>query len=73
LIDGPTTGVTRQAISFKRATLTPIVLENIPRGVGSASLAKLIKAQDLSGKFEKTAWAKKVIYSPSKRRFSVYG
>jgi large subunit ribosomal protein L14e len=60
LVDGPTTGVKRQAISFKRATLTPLVLEGIPRGVGSASLTKLVEAQDIAGKFAQTAWAKKV-------------
>ena len=65
MVDGPTTGVKRQAISFKRATLTPLVFESIPRGVGTASLAKMINAQDLAGKFEKTAWAKKVVYVDS--------
>jgi large subunit ribosomal protein L14e len=60
LVDGPTTGVERQAVSLKRATLTPILLEKIPRGIKSMSLAKKVQAQDLAGKWNKTAWAKKM-------------
>ncbi len=50
----------RQAISFKRATLTPIKLEKVPRAIGSASLKKLLEKQDLTGLFAKTSWAKKI-------------
>jgi large subunit ribosomal protein L14e len=59
VVDGPSTGVKRQAVSFKRASLTPIVL-NIPRGVGSTALLKKIKDQDLEGKWNKTSWARKI-------------
>jgi large subunit ribosomal protein L14e len=59
LVDGPTTGVKRQVVSFKRASLTPIVLA-IPRGVGSAALSKKVVDQDLQGKWNKTSWAKKI-------------
>jgi large subunit ribosomal protein L14e len=55
LVDGPTTGVTRQSISFKRATLTDIVLK-VPRGVGTHALKKLIDAQDLTAQWKKTSW-----------------
>ena len=50
----------RQAISFKRATLTPIIL-SIPRSIGSKALAEAITKQDLTGKWAKTAWAKKLV------------
>ena len=59
LVDGPTTGVKRQSVSFKRCTLTPIVL-TIPRSIGSKALAKKVTDQDLVGKWNKTAWAKKI-------------
>ena len=59
LVDGPSTGVSRQAVSFKRASLTPITL-NIPRGIGSVALLKKVKDQDLDGKWNKTSWAKKI-------------
>ena len=60
LIDGPTTGVARQAIAFKRVTLTDIKLENVPRGVGSEGLKKIIEKQGLEELWKKTSWAKKI-------------
>ncbi|KAJ3291359.1 hypothetical protein HK104_006154 [Borealophlyctis nickersoniae] len=59
MVDGPTTGVPRQAISFKRATLTDLAIK-IPRTIGSVALAKAIEKQDLAGQWKKTAWAKKM-------------
>ena len=59
LVEGPSTDVKRQAVSFKRASLTPIIL-NIPRGIGSAALLKKVTDQDLLGKWGKTSWAKKI-------------
>ena len=35
LVEGPTTGVERQSINFKRCNLTDIVLNKIPRGYHS--------------------------------------
>ena len=59
LVDGPTTGVPRHSVSFKRATLTPISL-SIPRGIGSKALTAKVTKQDLQGLWAKTAWAKKM-------------
>jgi large subunit ribosomal protein L14e len=59
LTEGPTTGVARQPISFKRATLTDIVL-TIPRSVGTSALKKMIIKQDLLAKWNATSWAKKI-------------
>ncbi|KAJ3321032.1 60S ribosomal protein L14 [Boothiomyces sp. JEL0866] len=58
LVEGPE--VKRQAISFKRATLTAIKLEKIPRAIGSKALLAAIEKQDLNGLWAKTSWAKKV-------------
>ncbi|KAL3899955.1 MAG: hypothetical protein SGCHY_001676 [Lobulomycetales sp.] len=59
LVDGPTTGVSRQAVSFKRCALTSIVV-SIPRTIKSASLKKAIEKQDLQGLWKATGWAKKL-------------
>ncbi|KAJ3056690.1 60S ribosomal protein L14 [Rhizophlyctis rosea] len=59
LVDGPTTGVERQAISFKRATLTDLKVK-VPRTLGTPALAKALEKQDLAGQWKKTAWAKKI-------------
>lgn len=69
VVDGPTTGVPRQAVSFKRASLTPIVL-SIPRGVGSVALLKKVKDQDLEGKWSKTSWAKKIAKRSTRENLS---
>ncbi|KAI9137929.1 60S ribosomal protein L14 [Paraphysoderma sedebokerense] len=60
VIAGPTTGVARQALNFKRMTLTPILLNNVPRNAGQTALTKIIDSQDMVGQFGKTAWAKKL-------------
>ncbi|KAI8902462.1 ribosomal protein L14-domain-containing protein [Globomyces pollinis-pini] len=51
--------VKRQAISFKRATLTAIKL-TIPRGAGSVAVQKALTAQKIDETFAKTSWAKKI-------------
>lgn len=58
LVDGPTTGVSRKAIAFKRCTLTPIVLP-VPRTIKTAGLLKIVEKEDLNGKWAASGWAKK--------------
>ncbi|KAJ3148505.1 60S ribosomal protein L14 [Geranomyces michiganensis] len=59
LVDGPNTGVKRQSISFKRATLTDLKVD-VPRTIGTPALKKAIEKQDLAGRWAKTAWAQKI-------------
>ncbi|KAJ3333317.1 60S ribosomal protein L14 [Blyttiomyces sp. JEL0837] len=59
LVDGPTTGVPRQVLSFKRLSLTDIVVK-VPRTAGTVSVKKALEKQDLLGLWNKTAWAKKL-------------
>ncbi|KAG0269833.1 hypothetical protein DFQ27_001953 [Actinomortierella ambigua] len=59
LIEGPTTGISRQAYAFKRLTLTPLVVK-IPRAAGAKALKAAIEKQDVAGSWAKTAWAKKI-------------
>ncbi|KAK9768770.1 hypothetical protein K7432_000291, partial [Basidiobolus ranarum] len=35
IVDGPTTGVSRQAYAYRRLTMTPLVVKRLPRWVGS--------------------------------------
>ncbi|RCI05826.1 hypothetical protein CU098_013320 [Rhizopus stolonifer] len=60
LIDGPTTGVVRQAFPYKRLVLTPLVLKNLPRNVGKTALAKALEKNETVAAWNKTAWAKKL-------------
>ncbi|KAA8494017.1 60S ribosomal protein L14 [Porphyridium purpureum] len=59
MIDGPTTGVARQLIAYKRIALTDFTIE-IPRGASSAQLEEAIKANDVLAKFAATSWGKKL-------------
>lgn len=56
--DGP--DVKRQVVSFKRATLTPITLEKVPRAAGSVTIKAIVIKQDLAAKWASTSWAKKI-------------
>ncbi|KAG0750457.1 hypothetical protein G6F57_004439 [Rhizopus arrhizus] len=60
LIDGPTTGVARQAFPYRRLVLTPIVLKKLPRSIGQSALKKALEKSDVVAAWNKTAWAKKI-------------
>ncbi|KAI9506945.1 hypothetical protein GGI25_000028 [Coemansia spiralis] len=60
VIDGPTTNVQRQVISFKNVVLTDIVVKNLPRTIGSKALAKFLEKEQVVEAWQKTAWAKKL-------------
>jgi len=59
LIEGPTTGVKRQALNFKRLNLTDFKLK-IPRSGSAASIKKALAKDDVIAKWNATAWAKKL-------------
>ncbi|EIE84756.1 hypothetical protein G6F46_001901 [Rhizopus delemar] len=60
LIDGPTTGVARQAFPYRRMVLTPLVLKSLPRNVGQTALKKALEKSEVVAAWNKTAWAKKI-------------
>ncbi|CAO3667061.1 unnamed protein product [Rhizopus stolonifer] len=60
LIEGPTTGVVRQAFPFTRLVLTSIVLKNLPRSIGQSALKKALEKSDIISAWNKTAWAQKI-------------
>ncbi|KAJ3064853.1 60S ribosomal protein L14, partial [Podochytrium sp. JEL0797] len=59
LVDGPTTGVARQALSYKRFNLTDIVIK-VPRTAGTTAVTAAVQKADMEGLWNKTAWAKKL-------------
>ncbi|BFZ64146.1 hypothetical protein YB2330_005285 [Saitoella coloradoensis] len=60
LIDGPSTGVARQAASYAQFQLTPFVIAKLPRAAGSGVVAKKWEAAGVSAKWEASSWAKKL-------------
>lgn len=61
LVDGPVnvTGVHRHVVTFRRLNLTDHKI-NITRGARAAKVSKEWKAADITGKWEASAWAKKI-------------
>ncbi|KAI8075280.1 60S ribosomal protein L14 [Gongronella butleri] len=60
LIDGPTTGVTRQAIAYRDLILTPLVVKGLPRGAGQKTVKKYIEKSGVEAAWEQSAWNKKI-------------
>lgn len=58
LIDGP--NVARQSISLGKVVLTPLVLDNLPRGAKTGIVTKKWAAGEIDSKWSKTSWAKKI-------------
>ncbi|KAI8616905.1 ribosomal protein L14-domain-containing protein [Chytriomyces sp. MP71] len=69
LVDGPTTGVTRQVLSFKRLALTDIVVK-VPRTAGTVATKKALEAQDLAGQWAKSSWSKKLAAREARQNLS---
>ncbi|KAJ1981478.1 hypothetical protein H4R35_000691 [Dimargaris xerosporica] len=61
LIDGPTTGVPRQELSFRRMVLTGLKVKNLPRNSKSGYLKKLMEEQNINEAWQQTAWSKKIV------------
>lgn len=59
IIDGPTTGVARQALAIRRLSLTGLKV-TIPRGAGSKVVRKVVEKEDVISKWKETTTAKKI-------------
>ncbi|CAK5276139.1 unnamed protein product [Mycena citricolor] len=59
IIDGPTTGVPRQAFPYKHLTLTPFALTKLPRGAGTGVIKKQVEQEAVVEKWDKSSWAQK--------------
>ncbi|KAH9174678.1 60S ribosomal protein L14 [Lactarius sanguifluus] len=59
IVDGPTTGVPRQAFPYRHLTLTSLTVPSLPRNAGSGTVKKYLEKADTVSKWESSAWAKK--------------
>ena len=59
IIDGPSTGVPRQAFPYRHLALTPFVLTSLPRGAGSGVIRKQLEKEGTVEKWQKSSWAQK--------------
>ena len=60
IIDGPSTGVKRQSLAFRRMNLTPFTLKKLPRGAGPTVVKKHFEAAEIAKKWSESSWAKKL-------------
>ncbi|KAG2174773.1 hypothetical protein INT43_005835 [Umbelopsis isabellina] len=70
LIDGPTTGVKRQAHAYRRMTLTPLVVKDLPRGAGATAVKKYLEKNETIAAWNKTAWAQKLANRVQRKNLS---
>ena len=59
LVDGPCSGVARQAMSFKQLHLTQFVV-NFPHSARSGVVKKAWEKAEIDKKWPETTWAKKI-------------
>ncbi|GMH55512.1 hypothetical protein TrRE_jg10230 [Triparma retinervis] len=69
LIDGPTTGVARQIIPYKRLALTDIKVE-VGRGAKAAALKKAWTTAGAQEKWDGSSWAKKLSSKKTRKGLS---
>jgi large subunit ribosomal protein L14e len=58
-VDGPTTGVSRQPLNFRRLTLTDFTIR-IPHGIRTGGLKKALEKDDVIAKFHESTWGKRL-------------
>jgi large subunit ribosomal protein L14e len=73
IIDGPTTGVPRQAFPYRHITLTPLALTKLPRGAGSGVIRKQLEKEALVQRWEKSQWAQKRAAMQQRRELNDLG
>lgn len=59
IIDGPSTGVPRQALRYRYLSLTRFTLKGLPRGAGSPVVKKFFDKENMAKQWAESTWAKK--------------
>ena len=59
MIEGPSTGVSRQVISYGRIALTDFTID-ISRSAGTKEITSAWSDSDVQAKWDATSWAKKL-------------
>lgn len=70
LVDGPSTGVPRQALNFNSIVLTPLVVPKLPRGARTPIVKKKWEAAGVEKKWAESSWAKKLAGKERRRELS---
>lgn len=70
IIDGPSTGVPRQAFRYRYMSLTPLVVSKLPRAAGTSTVKKYFEQEGIAEKWASTTWAKKRQAHKLKREMS---
>ncbi|KAJ7086077.1 60S ribosomal protein L14 [Mycena belliarum] len=73
IIDGPTTGVTRQSYPYKHLTLTPLTLAKLPRAAGSGVIKKHLEKEATIEKWDKSSWAQRRAATEARRNLNDFG
>jgi large subunit ribosomal protein L14e len=60
LIDGPSTGVERQAINYSQLYLTPLVATKLTRGARSPTVKKVWESSGVAEKWAASSWAQTI-------------
>ena len=68
-MDGPCTGVTRQAMNFNNLQLTDFTIK-ISRSAREKQVRKAYEAADINNKWEQTAWAKRIAQKVRRRQLT---
>ncbi|VDC05849.1 unnamed protein product [Peniophora sp. CBMAI 1063] len=58
IIDGPTTGVPRQAFPYRHLSLTPLTVKKLPRAARTGIVKKYLEKQEITSKWEASSWNK---------------
>merc|ERR1712022_92953 len=66
LVFGPTSGVARQILTYKRLSLTDLVIPDVNRGARRGTVEKAWAAFDTDAKWAATSWGKKMAVRKSK-------
>ncbi|KAK1750234.1 ribosomal protein L14-domain-containing protein [Echria macrotheca] len=65
LVDGPSSdpklATARTTVSFADTLLTPIVIENLPRGARTGAVKKAWEKAEVDAKWKESNWAKKAL------------
>jgi large subunit ribosomal protein L14e len=70
IVDGPTTGVPRQAFPYRHLTLTSLAVPKLPRNAGSGTVRKYVEEAGIVAKWEATSWAKNLAAADKRRTLS---
>lgn len=74
LVDGPTsspeTTVPRHAVPLAQVSLTPIVLEKLPRGAGNGAVKAAWEKAKVEDKWNNSTWAKSRAQSTRRRQLT---